>query len=108
MSDDEEIVEVPKWVARESLRELEIAIERTGGGDVGADGANSPLYEAQQRVLNAAPGEVTSAEFWNAVLEAFGAVAEERGVQMDDVDPLTDRTFQARNELQDILGQDDD
>lgn len=108
MSDDEGNVEVPKWVLRECLRELEHAIERTGGEDPGWDGANSPLSEARSRVMNAAPGEAASAEFWASVLDAFDDIAEERGVQMDDVDPLTDRTFRARNELQDILEAADD
>jgi len=101
---DDTTVEIPAWVAREALQEFDFLIKRTGGGDasVGHD-AVTPLALLRQRLASLEDAEGIDAFTLRHVRQHLLGVASERGVELSDADPLTDRTFQARDELEDAL-----
>lgn len=96
---DDETVRVPAWAAREARDELAIAIDRTGGADAGAAGANTPLAEARDRVADADIDDHAR----GFVLGLIETVAADRSVDLSDSDPLTSRTFRARDAFDDAL-----
>ncbi|QLH75771.1 hypothetical protein HZS55_09005 [Halosimplex rubrum] len=102
--DSEEVVTVSTETARAALLEVEAAIERTGGPGVGADEACSPLAAVREAVA-AEPGLDEHARGY--ALAAIDGIADKRGVDASGADPLTDATFQAWDELQEVLDEDD-
>lgn len=103
-TDSESDVSISQETARTALREIEAAIERTGGPDVGADEACSPLAAVRQEVVESDIDDYAR----GFVLAAIDTVADERGVDPTGDDPLVDSTFQAKHELEDALDPDDD
>ncbi|AFH22006.1 hypothetical protein OSG_eHP14_00130 [environmental Halophage eHP-14] len=89
---------IPRQTAHTALQELEIAIERTGGDD--ADNACSPLALARQKIED---DDQLDDESKERAIDALHEVADERGVEITDADPLTDGTFRARTELKKAL-----
>jgi len=101
---ERDTVQVSRATARASLLEIEAVIERSGGDDVGAGEANSPLREVWEQIHQS---ETVRGEAEGYVLETIRQVAEEREVEISDADPLTDSVFQARSELRKVLDEDD-
>lgn len=102
---EERTVEISAETARTALHEMEVLIEQSGGSDIGADEACSPLALARQKVE--ASGKLGKHET-NHVLRLLHIVSDERGMEVSDVDPLTDGSFQARNELEASLETESD
>ena len=102
---EERTVEISAETARTALHEMEVLIEQSGGSDIGADEACSPLALAHQKVE--ASGKLGNHET-NHVLRLLHIGSDERGMEVSDVDPLTDGTFQARNELEASLEAESD
>jgi len=102
--DIESGVVVSTETAQAALLEVEAAIERTGGPEVGAEGACSPLAAVRDAVASE-PGLDEHARGY--VLAAIDEIAEKRGVDASGSDPLTDATFQAANELHEVLDEND-
>ena len=104
MSDtaSEQTVELPVWVIKESLFEFDALIERTGGPD--GEPSNTPLAEADRRLKTRETD--TENDSVSSARSIIANVADERnGGVGHDVDPLTDRTFRARNALATALDQ---
>lgn len=97
---DEPTIEISSSTARTAHQELEILIQRTGGGEIGADEACSPLSLARQKVEDS---DLLSDHERDHVLKIFHTVADERGEEISDADPLTDGTFRAEQELRAVL-----
>ena len=97
---DEPTIEISSSTARTAHQELEILIQRTGGGEIGADEACSPLALARQKVDDS---DLLNDPERDHVLEIFHTVADERGEEITDADPLTDGTFRAEQELRAAL-----
>ena len=93
----ERTVEISAETARTALHEVEVLIEQSGGSHVGAEEACSPLALARRKVE--ASGKLGKHET-NHVLRLLHIVSDERGMEVSDVDPVTDGTFQAKNELE--------
>ncbi|MDL0127043.1 hypothetical protein [Halobacterium salinarum] len=102
MPEDSPRVEIPAWVASEALQEFDVLIKRTGGDDPQDGEAVTPLALVQQR-LEELDGEGIDEYTLRQVQQHVQGVAEERGVQLGDVDPLTGRTFEARDALESAL-----
>ena len=94
---DEPTVEISASTARTAHQEIKLAIRESGGGDVGALEACSPLALTRQKVEDS---DLLSEDDRNHVLQLLQAVANERGVEISDADPLTDGVFQAKQELE--------
>jgi len=101
---DDTPVEIPAWVASEALQELKFLIKRTGGGDPTEGEAVTPLSLLQAR-LDDLDGEGIDEFTLRQVQQHLHGVAEQRGVQLGDVDPLTSRTFEARDVLETALDE---
>jgi hypothetical protein len=100
MTDDTESVRVDAETARVALYEIEQAIERTGGpGAVGSE-ACSPLALARRRVEAC---DDLDDDARDAVVGLLHDVADERGVEITDADPLVEATFQAQSDLTDVV-----
>jgi len=102
---DEETVEVSAEVARTAARELQRTIDRTGGPDVGAREACTPLAELREEVQG---NDDLDPHARGYVVGAIDDIADERGVDVSGADPLTDRIFQARDELAEAAEVSDD
>jgi len=98
-------VAIDAEAARAALHEVDTAIERTGGGSVGADEACSPLAALRRDVRDEPELDEYSRGY---VLQAINEIAEERGVDASGADPLVDATFRARSSLQEALDEPDD
>jgi len=98
-------VTIDAEAARAALLEVDAAIERTGGGDVGADEACSPLAALRDDIANEPDLDERTRGY---ALAAIDQIAEERGVNVSGADPLVDATFRARNSLQEALDELDD
>lgn len=103
MPDETDRVIVSRNTARAALTEVEAAIRRTGGGDVGADEACTPLALARQRIE--ADDELADGAK-DHVLSILEDVSDDRGVELSGADPLTDATFQAEKALTQALEAD--
>jgi hypothetical protein len=97
-------VEVSAEMACVAAQELEAAVERTGGCDVGSNEASTPLAAVRQRLTAAVDEGYLSPEAYGIVQEVLAAVADERGVEFTDADPLTDEVLAARREFERVLG----
>lgn len=95
-ADRDETVELPKGVVETAHRELDHLITQTGGPDPRNGAACSPLALAIQRIKAL---EHVDARTRREILQVIEGVADERGVEVNAVDPLTDGVFRARNEL---------
>lgn len=92
-------VTISRDAAMGALAEVVISIRRTGGDD--PENGCSPLALARQRVED---DDRLDDDARTAVLDILASVANERGEEITDVDPLVDRTFTARRELERELG----
>jgi len=99
-----ETVEVPVWAFRKAYRELDHAIERTGGGD--AFEASTPLAAVDQAIADADDDLDAYTLGW--VRETIREIGGERGVETKPIDPLTDATFRARTAFEDAFGGDEE
>ena len=100
-----EVIVISRETAATSLFEVERAIERTGGADSSAQESCSPLAAVLQEVEDADFKD----EFDRGVVRAIiREVGEERNVDTSGADPLVDGTFQAAQNLRDVLDPDDE
>jgi hypothetical protein len=97
---EEAIVEVSAEAAETALRELGFMIEQSGGADIRSQGACSPLALVRQRIEDA---DALDEEVEGFVLSVLGDVADERGMEITDADPLTGDVFDARREFERAL-----
>ncbi|WP_135535357.1 hypothetical protein [Halostella pelagica] len=103
MTDANETVEVDITTARVALRELDRVIDRTGGPEMGADEACTPLAAVRERIVECDDLDDHARGF---ALGAIDKVAGERDIDVSGSDPLTDATFQAKRGLADALDGD--
>jgi hypothetical protein len=98
---DGETIEVSAEAARVAARELQRTIDRTGGPDVGAREACTPLAELREEVDG---NNDLDAYAEGYIVSAIDKIARERGIDVSGADPLTDAIFQAQQELADVAG----
>jgi len=101
----EETVEISAETARVAARELQRMIDRTGGPDVGAREACTPLAELREEVSN---HDDLNAYAQGYVVAAINQIGRERNIDVGGADPLTDHIFQAQQELAEAAGVSDD
>jgi len=94
---------VPREAAQIAYGELERLVERTGGPEIDAADATTPMGLLRQRIE--ADDQLDSRAKWR-VLKLLQEVAAERGIGISDADPLTDATFRAKSDLGAALSTD--
>lgn len=100
-----EPVTIDRETAHVAHRELDILIKQTGGDDPPPGEARSPLRLVKQRLKERRvehEREGISLGIGLA-LQIIDDVADERGIEIGDIDPLQDDIFQARNDLETAL-----
>lgn len=101
MSDSEpDRVVIPRDAAMAAHTELKLAIKRTGGPEMGAEEACTPLALARQRIES---DDELGDEARERVLEILHNVSEERGVEISDAAPLADGTFNSKRDIENAL-----
>ena len=95
-------VTVPREAARVAARELDYLIDRSGGADCPPTEARSPLAEARDRIEDL---EHVAQHAQRETLQILYTVAEDRGVEIRDVDPLTGGVFRARDHFAEAVGE---